>query len=356
MAKLCIVTVVGARPQFVKAAVVSRAIAEYNQATLTWHIEEQIIHTGQHYDHLMSQAFFDEMDIPCPVANLGVGSGLHGKTTGVMLAGLEQEILTRQPDWVLVYGDTNSTLAGALAAVKLHVPVAHVEAGLRSFNKQMPEEINRILTDHVSTYLFCPSEHARAQLAREGITRGVHVVGDVMYDAVCYYRHRAIWPDHEGVYALASLHRAENTDDPQRLQRILAALGEAPVPVILPLHPRTHHIMEHERLRAHAQTKIVAPLSYFAMLGYLACCAFVITDSGGLQKEAYFFGKKCITVRDQTEWTELVERGANRVVGTDVSSICAAYTWAMQPLENPQALYGKGDAGKRIVELLIRSA
>lgn len=355
MAPLTIMTVVGARPQFVKAAVLSRAIAEYNRTRPVQSIVEQIVHTGQHYDYVMSQTFFDDMGIPRPVVNLGVGSGSHGVMTGTILAGLEHEIVARRPHVVLVYGDTNSTLAGALAAAKLHVPVAHVEAGLRSFNRQMPEEINRIVTDHVSTSLFCPSEPARAQLAREGITQGVHVVGDVMYDAVCYYRPKAIQPAYDHPYALASLHRAENTDDPQRLRRILAALSAAPVPIILPLHPRTRHTLERERIVVTGQMHLLAPLSYLAMLGHLERCAFVVTDSGGLQKEAFFFGKKCITVRDETEWLELVECGANRVVGADATAILAAFAWAMQPLSQVPELYGQGDAGARIVQLLAQA-
>lgn len=352
MASLTIMTIVGARPQFVKAAVVSRAIAKYNRTRPVQSIVEQIVHTGQHYDYGMSQAFFDDMGIPSPVINLGVGSGSHGVMTGAILAGLEQEMLARRPHAVLVYGDTNSTLAGALAATKLHVPVAHVEAGLRSFNRQMPEEINRIVTDHVSTSLFCPCERAKAQLAREGITQGVHVVGDVMYDAVCYYRPKAIPPAYEHPYALASLHRAENTDNAQRLRRILAALSAAPVPMILPLHPRTRHTLERERIVVTGQIHLLAPLSYLAMLGHLERCAFVVTDSGGLQKEAFFFGKKCITLRDETEWLELVECGANRVVGAEEAAILAAFAWAMQPLSQVPELYGQGDAGERIVQIL----
>src|SRR5215813_5455782 len=246
MALLKIMTVVGARPQFVKAAVVSRAIVEHNRVAPARHIIEQIVHTGQHYDYMMSQAFFDEMAIPRPVVNLEVGSGPHGAMLGAMLARLEQEILTRRPDWVLVYGDTNSTLAGALAAAKLHVPVAHVEAGLRSFNKRMPEEINRVLTDHVSDYLFCPSTQAEQQLSCEGITKGVYVVGDVMYDAALYYAKRAIPSSQRGLYAIATLHRAENTDDPRRLRQILAALEQAPLPVLFPLHPRTQKVLTQE--------------------------------------------------------------------------------------------------------------
>jgi UDP-GlcNAc3NAcA epimerase len=229
-----------------------------------------------------------------------------------------------------------------------------VEAGLRSFNRRMPEEINRVLTDHIADCLLCPSERARRLLAGEGVTAGVHVVGDVMYDAVCYYRPQAIYPEYDTPYALASLHRAENTDDPQRLRSILKALGQAPVPVILPLHPRTRQVLERTSMAVPGHMRLREPLSYFAMLGHLAHCAFVITDSGGLQKEAFFFGKKCITVRDETEWTELVECGANRVVGTATTAICAAFDWAMQRLSSVPALYGHGDAGTRIVRLLAQ--
>ncbi len=350
-----ILSVVGARPQFIKAASVSRAIAEHNQAHPAEPIAEVIVHTGQHYDPLMSEVFFQQMDIPEPAANLGVGSGTHGETTGAMLAGLEREILAREPGWVVVYGDTNSTLAGALAAAKLPVPLAHVEAGLRSFNRRMPEEINRVVTDHVADCLLCPSEHARELLAREGITGGVHVVGDVMFDAVLHYRSKAQPPDRDGPFALASLHRAENTDDPARLRRILGAMARSPVPVVLPLHPRTSKVIERAGLELGGRVEACEPLPYFGMLGHLEQCAFVITDSGGLQKEAYFFGKKCITVRDETEWTELVEAGANRVVGADPEAIRAAFDWALEPLGETGRLYGDGHAGRRIVEILAEA-
>ena len=345
-------TVVGARPQFVKAAVVSRAIAEHNRAAGATVLAEEIVHTGQHYDRLMSQVFFEEMDIPAPAVNLDVGSGRHGEMTGAMLAGLEREILARRPDWVVVHGDTNSTLAGALAAAKLHVPVAHVEAGLRSFNRRMPEEINRVVTDHVAHCLFCPSEHAKELLAREGVTDGVHVVGDVMFDAVRHYRPRAVPPDHPRPFALASLHRAENTDDRERLTDILGAMARSPVPVVLPLHPRTRGAIEREGIELGGRVAACEPLPYFAMLGHLEACAFVITDSGGLQKEAYFFGKKCLTVRDETEWTELVDVGANRVVGADPAAIAAAFDWALEPLAATRTLYGDGHAGARIADIL----
>lgn len=348
---LKILTVVGARPQFVKAAAVSRALAVHN-ARGGRPISEEIVHTGQHYDQGMSQVFFDEMEIPEPVVNLEIGGGTHGAATGAMLAGVEREILTRRPDRVLVYGDTNSTLAGALAAAKLRVPVAHVEAGLRSFNRQMPEEINRIVADHVSDLFFCPSEVSKIQLAREGITHGVHVVGDVMVDAVLHYRRKAVPPVAKDPFILATLHRAENTDDTGRLEAILRALGEAPLQVILPLHPRTREAMQRAGITVGGALRIIEPLTYFAMLGHLEACRFVITDSGGLQKEAYVLGKRCITLRDETEWTELVEIQANRLVGADPVKIRAAFDWADQSLPERELIYGDGRAGERIVELL----
>lgn len=352
MSTMHIMTVVGARPQFVKAAVVSRAIAKANGLESSVVIREEIIHTGQHYDHAMSQRFFEEMDIPKPAANLQVGSGHHGEVTGAMLAGLEREMLERRPDLVLVYGDTNSTLAGALAAVKLHIPVAHVEAGLRSFNMAMPEEVNRLLTDRIATYLFCPSAVSQAHLAREGRVEGVFVVGDVMYDAARHYARHARRSPYEEPFAVASLHRAENTDDPQRLRRILSALEQAPMPVCLPLHPRTRRVMQQEGIQTHGTIHLYEPFSYFEMLGHLQQCQFVVTDSGGMQKEAYYFGKKCVTVRDETEWTELVEAGVNRVVGAEEAAILAAFEWAVEPLPVLPRLYGSGLAGEAIVEAL----
>jgi UDP-GlcNAc3NAcA epimerase len=276
--------------------------------------------------------------------------------TGRMLEALEAQLLARRPDVVLVYGDTNSTLAAALAAAKLQQPVAHVEAGLRSFNRRMPEEVNRVVTDHLSELLFCPSPASAAQLAREGITRGVHVTGDVMIDAAMYYRARAVPPDRSGPFALATLHRAENTDDPARLAGIIAALAAAPISVLLPLHPRTEKALAVSGVRIGGAVEICEPLSYFRMLGCLQACAFVATDSGGLQKEAWAFGKKCVTLRDETEWTELVQAGANRVAGTDPARIAAAIDWALQPAAAWQPIYGDGRAGEAIVAHLVARA
>lgn len=350
---LYVLTVVGARPQFVKAAVVSRAIQSLNDTGSMRRIDEEIIHTGQHYDHGMSQVFFDEMNIPAPVINLAVGSGRHGETTGAMLAGIERILEERRPHCLLVYGDTNSTLAGALAAAKANVPVIHVEAGLRSFNRRMPEEINRVVTDHLSTLLLCSSARAREHLAREGITEGVHVVGDVMCDAVHHYLRSARGPTLSEPFALCTLHRAENTDDPARLKAIIDALNYSPLPLFLPLHPRTRALLDKSGICLPPRVVVAEPLPYFDMLGYLQHCRFVITDSGGLQKEAYFLGKRCITIRDETEWMELVESGVNRVVGADQNAIREAFQWALEDFQ-VEPIYGSGDAGLRIAKLMAQ--
>ena len=350
---LHVLTVVGARPQFVKAAVVSRAIQSLNETGSELRVSEEIVHTGQHYDHGMSQVFFDEMNIPAPALNLAIGSGRHGETTGAMMAGIERILEERRPDCLLVYGDTNSTLAGALAAAKVHVPVIHVEAGLRSFNRRMPEEINRVLTDHLSTMLLCQSQRSQQHLAREGIPEGVHVVGDVMCDAVHHYLGNARRPSLQEPFAVCTLHRAENTDDPARLTAILDAMDASPLPIFLPLHPRTRAFLGKHRIRLPSRVVAAEPLPYFDMLGYLRDSRFVITDSGGLQKEAYFLGKRCITIRDETEWTELVEIGANRVVGADPGAIREAFEWALADLR-VEPIYGSGDAGRRIANLLAQ--
>ena len=357
-----IVTVVGARPQFIKAAVVSRAIAGAPAAGLPA-IEELIVHTGQHYDDNMSDVFFREMRIPEPACNLGIGGTLHGEMTGRMLAGIEQVLLERKPDAVLVYGDTNSTLAGALAAAKLHIPVAHVEAGLRSFNKRMPEEINRILSDHVSSWLFCPTATAVRNLEHEGLSGArVSNVGDVMYDAALFYSRQSmpsaqvesLVRDLDRGFYLATVHRAENTDDAARLAEIMAALDELAtrVGVVLPLHPRTSRKLASLSIKPRA-VKVIEPVGYFDMLHLLQCCRAVLTDSGGLQKEAYFFRKPCVTMREETEWLELVAGGYNALAGADrrriVSALArlegAAPDWGAR-------LYGDGDAGSKIIRQL----
>jgi UDP-GlcNAc3NAcA epimerase len=346
-----ILTVVGARPQFIKAAVVSRCFRNSNAG-----IREEIIHTGQHYDYGMSQVFFDEMDIPPPAVNLHVGSGLHGIATAEMLKGIEAEILARKPDYVLVYGDTNSTLAGALAASKLHVPVAHIEAGERSYNRKMPEEINRTLTDHISSLLFCCSEKSKKCLAGEGITDNVFTVGDVMYDAFLCYLPKAVWPKHltkiSGQFALATLHRAQNTDDRVRLNSIFSALAAIPEQIVLPLHPRTHKIIQASGVVIADNIHLIEPVSYFEMLGLLQECAYVMTDSGGLQKEAYYAGKKCVILRDETEWTELVETGMNTIAGIEKANILSAATNATKAGQIPLHIYGDGKAGEKIAHRL----
>lgn len=365
-AGLRIVAVVGARPQFIKAAAISRAIREHNLAHPEQPIHEVLLHTGQHYDENMSQVFFDELEIPQPDYNLGVGSLPHGAQTGRMLERIEEVLLEEKPDWVLVYGDTNSTLAGALAAAKLHIPVAHVEAGLRSFNHHMPEEINRVLTDHLSTLLFCPTRAAVDNLASEGIRKGVELVGDVMYDAALYYAARA--EAHSSIlsrlglrpkgYVLATLHRAENTDDPIRLRAIIEGLGAVAqkMPVIIPLHPRTRAALEREGLLARTEGTcwLIPPVGYLDMVLLEKHARLIATDSGGVQKEAYFYGVPCITLREETEWVETVEAGWNVLVGADRERIFSAVLSFVPPATRP-ALYGEGNAAKRCVALLSAS-
>jgi UDP-GlcNAc3NAcA epimerase len=315
-----IVTVIGARPQFIKAAAVSRAVAAAGG------LEEVIVHTGQHFDANMSQVFFDQMSIPRPDYHLNINGLTHGAMTGAMLAGIEEVLLKERPDHVMVYGDTNSTLAGALAAAKLGMPLAHVEAGLRSFNMAMPEEVNRILTDRVSSLLFCPTQVAKDNLLREGFDHfGVQMIitGDVMYDAMLYFRKSARPPDHVILpddFVVATVHRAENTDNIVRLGELIVAINELAVtmPVVFPMHPRTAGVLQAPGLPALSkQVMVIRPVGYLEMLYLLLRCKMVVTDSGGMQKEAYFFGKPCITIRDETEWTELVDAGYNRICGSD---------------------------------------
>ena len=356
-----LITIVGARPQFIKAAVVSRAIAEHNKLNNGEVIEEKIIHTNQHYDANMSDIFFKEMHIPQPHFNLHVGGGMQGAMTGRMLEKIEAILVDEKPDYVLIYGDTNSTLAGALAAVKLHIPVVHVEAGLRSFNMNMPEEVNRILSDRVSKLLLCPTETAVKNLQAENITHGVYNVGDVMYDAVKFYGSIAK-PDEavkalaEGKYYLSTVHRAENTDDINRLADIMRALDKIAedVKVILPLHPRTRKTMAANNIVL-KNVCIIEPVGYFDILYLLKNSVGVLTDSGGMQKEAYFFAKPCFTLRDETEWVELVDCGANILVGADYDKIIATvknYKYDAKLFE--KLLYGDGKAGEKIVDLLLK--
>lgn len=311
-----IITVVGARPQFVKAATISRAIHEFAD------MQEVMIHTGQHFDANMSDIFFDELGIPKPRYSLDVHGGNHGQMTGRMLERIEAVLLDEKPDWVLVYGDTNSTLAGALAAAKLHVPVAHVEAGLRSFNRKMPEEVNRVLTDHVSNLLFCPTFAAVDNLKSEGIVENVYHVGDVMYDATLDAIQRfkpeknsELVNSLKGVpYTLATIHRAENTDSAENLQEVFDFLrsGSAGMKIVLPLHPRTKAVADRFNISLKG-IDIIEPVGYLEMAGLIANCVQVFTDSGGIQKEAYFHAKPCVTLRNETEWPETIDAGWNRL-------------------------------------------
>jgi UDP-N-acetylglucosamine 2-epimerase len=348
-----VVTVVGARPQFVKAAPVSRVLREKHS--------EVLVHTGQHYDYGMSRIFFQELNMPEPDVNLGVGSGSHGRQTGEMLIGVEEVLLARRPDWVLVYGDTNSTLAGALAAAKLQISVAHVEAGLRSFNRAMPEEHNRVLVDHCSDLLFCPTQTAVDNLAHEGLTSGVHMVGDVMYDAALQHgavaRQRSTLLNELGLagrkFALATIHRPYNTDDPSRLQEIVNSLGALDMPVVFPVHARTRDRLAQidNPQSATRNLQPVEPLGYLDMLALEQVAALILTDSGGVQKEAYFYGVPCVTLRPETEWVETVAAGWNRLAWGNTAAILAAARGPW-PSEPPPPIFGDGHAAERIVRIL----
>lgn len=340
-----IVTVVGARPQFIKAAPVSHALRKSS-------LQEVLVHTGQHFDALMSSVFFDELDIPAPAHNLEVNSLGHGAMTGRMLEKLDAVMQAEKPDMVVVYGDTNSTVAGALAAAKLHIPVAHIEAGLRSFNRRMPEEINRVIADHLSELLFCPTSTAVLNLMAEGITRGVHAVGDVMYDSTITAVKRA--NDRSRIletlalaprdYATATVHRAENTDDPERFDRIIAWLEDAAKqrPIIMPTHPRTRHLLKSRGIKLKG-VRVIEPLGYLDMTWLAHNSAAIFTDSGGLQKEAYFHRIPCVTLRGETEWVETIQAGWNRLWTTD------SYTQRCEISE-----YGNGDSAGLICEIVAR--
>lgn len=351
-----IVTIIGARPQFIKAAVVSRAI------NVNRNVEEVIIHTGQHYDTNMSDIFFSEMDIPKPNYNLNINALSHGAMTGRMLENIEKVLMAEKPDWVLVYGDTDSTLAGALAASKLHIRLAHVEAGLRSFNMDMPEEINRILTDRVSNVLFCPTLQAVENLKNEGYNNfccNIIHCGDVMYDAALYYRSKAVKPNIvvPEKFILCTIHRAENTDNVNNLNEIFSALETIAkdVPILIPIHPRTKNILLKNNYNFNdSKIQFISPVGYFEMIWLITNSALVLTDSGGLQKEAYFFGKKCVTLRKQTEWVELIEHGCNVLVGTDFSKIIAGTNSMLASHPDFSAkLYGDGQTGKKIIDKLL---
>lgn len=359
-----IASILGARPQFIKASPVSKIIAE--EACRATHIPrftEIIVHTGQHYDQSMSQVFFDELEIPKPHVNLGVGSGSHGRQTGEMLIGIEEVLRREKPDWVLVYGDTNSTIAGALAAVKLHIPVAHVEAGLRSYNRKMPEEHNRVLTDHCADLLLCPSQTAVGNLKKEGIEEGVYLVGDTMYDAVLQFSEIAKIRSnilaklelHFNEYYLATIHRPYNTDNPESLSEILKSFLELDKPVVFPVHPRTKNKIERadsDLLPQASNLKLIAPVSYLDMLMLEKNSRMILTDSGGIQKEAFFFGVPCITLRPETEWVETVEAGWNVLAGTNKGDILNAVI-NFRPPDTRPSLYGVGNAATKIIRTLL---
>lgn len=357
-----ILAVVGARPQFIKAAAVERAVSARG-------IEHVLVHTGQHYDASLSDVFFEDLSLPAPAHHLGIGSGPHGAQTGAMLRELERVIVEEAPAWVVVYGDTNSTLAGALAAAKLHVPVAHVEAGLRSFNRRMPEEINRVVADHVADLLLAPTPVAVEHLLREGVPESrVRLVGDVMYDAALHHR-----PDPEdaaarvarfgvgaGDYVLATCHRAETTDDPVRLGAVFEGLAAvaADLPVLVPLHPRTRQALERAGLleRLHGRLLLREPAGYLDMLALEGGARLIVTDSGGVQKEAYFAGVPCVTLRDETEWVELVRSGWNRLVPpTAPQHVADGVRLALEggaPGRPAEPLYGAGTAAEGIADAL----
>ncbi|MCI6690950.1 MULTISPECIES: non-hydrolyzing UDP-N-acetylglucosamine 2-epimerase [unclassified Clostridium] len=346
-----ILTVIGARPQFIKAAAVSNKLRKNH--------EEVLVHTGQHYDNNMSDIFFDELGIPKPNYNLNIGSGNHGYQTGKMLMELESLYLNEKPDLVLVYGDTNSTLAGALAASKLLIPVAHIEAGLRSFNMKMPEEQNRVLTDHISKYLFAPTDTAIKNLKNENITENVFNTGDVMFDAIKLFKEKALETStvlidnniSPNEYILSTIHRAENTNDINRLKNIINALNECEKNIVLPLHPRTHKFIKDYGLTINDNIKIIAPVGYLDMINLENNSQKIVTDSGGVQKEAYFLQKPCITMRDETEWIETVENGWNTIVGSNKEKILDAII-NFNPKGEQKMAFGYGNAADIISEKL----
>lgn len=357
-----IITVVGARPQFIKAAVLSRCIKEHFNDD----VEEMLVHTGQHVDENMSLVFFDELEIPSPTYQLSISGGTHGAMTGKMLIALEDVLLREKPDRVLVYGDTNSTLAGALAAAKLCIPIAHVEAGLRSFNRVMPEEINRVLTDTLSTYLFCPTCAAVDNLKREGLSRGIHEVGDVMFDAALFFGHVAAKKSvilqtlglEPGEFVLTTCHRAENTERVDRLTQILQALATIAeeIPVVFPVHPRTLACIHRWGLSHHLHRLLVLePVSYLDMSSLEQSAQVILTDSGGIQKEAFFYGVPCVTMREETEWVETVDLGWNQVVGACQGQIVSAFLQAKTGFKGVFP-YGDGQSCRRILNVLLETA
>jgi len=380
-----LITIVGARPQFIKAAAVSRAIQAFNKKRKR--IREILVHTGQHYDYMMDKVFFEELELPKSDYHLGVGSGSHARQTGIMLEKIEAVLQKEKPEVVMVYGDTNSTLSGALVAAKLNIPVAHVEAGLRSYNRTMPEEINRLLTDHLSTFLFCPTDQAVRNLLKEGIKnregRIVKNVGDVMYDSILYYSKiaekksailhglnlvnpQSVPPGRDNPqYYLATLHRAENTDDPKKLNSILKALNEIGrnTSVVLPLHPRTKKMMKVHHLFSFKNIKFIEPVSYLGMLKLEKNAKAILTDSGGVQKEAYWLKVPCFTLREETEWVETVKSGWNVLVGTRMKRIVKevshqegrrSKTRLFERYPKEKEIFGDGKASQKIVQFLVK--
>ena len=355
-----VITVIGARPQFIKAAPFARAAQENN-------IQEILVHTGQHYDYQMSEVFFKELSIPAPKYNLSISGGTHGHMTGEMLKGVEDVLLQEKPDALLVYGDTNSTLAGALAASKLHIPVIHVEAGLRSWNRKMPEEVNRVLTDHISDKLFCSSQIGVENLKAEGITTGVYCEGDIMADAnrlavevvtndlEKYIFEAGVDLKDGSRFALATIHRAESTDTHESLSSIVTAINQcADIPIIVPLHPRTRIKMDEFSLSFEKHVTLIDPVGYLQMTALLSACRKVITDSGGLQKEAYWMGKPCVTLRSETEWLETVEEGRNRLwsPGDDIAHL---FQQLEQEANQSAALaYGDGHSASKIAQVVLQ--
>jgi UDP-GlcNAc3NAcA epimerase len=347
-----IVSIVGARPQFVKAAAVSRKLRQSH--------EEFLLHTGQHYDYLMSGVFFDGLELPKPQLNLGIGSGSHGAQTGAMLKAIEDVLLSERPDSVLIYGDTNSTLAGALAASKMVIPVAHVEAGLRSYNRTMPEEINRVIADHLSSLLLCPSDTAIHNLSSEGISLNVHLVGDVMLDVLRWAEQQLRRNPSKVVkaldlgnnsYLVATLHRSENTDVKNRLRGILDAFNLLDECIVFPVHPRTRKAVAEIGFKPKANVRLIDPVGYLEMIELVSSARMVLTDSGGLQKEAYWLGVPCLTMRNETEWIETVNEGWNTLVGADKEKIIEAVK-SFSPPDLRPPLYGLGAAAEKCVELI----
>jgi UDP-N-acetylglucosamine 2-epimerase len=346
-----VLSIVGARPEFVQATPVSKALRRRHT--------EILVHTGQHYDYRMSELFFEQLGLAAPDYNLEIGSGAHGRQTGEMLGALEDVILAEQPDWVIIRGDTNSTIAGALAAAKLRVPLAHIEAGERSFNRDMPEEINRVVADRVSDLLFCISHTAVENLSAEGITRGVHYVGDVMLDAVIQMipiaqRTSSILGDlgvEPGRFVLATVHRASNTDDPSNLRNIVSALSRVAMPVVFPVHPRTKHAIDRLGLEFGSNVRVIPPVGYLDILRLEDGAEAIVTDSGGVTREAYFLERRCITLRDETEHVGTVSAGWNTLVGTEPERVVGAVE-NFRPAAAHPPIFGDGHAAQHIVRIL----